>query len=78
MEELPKSTCATDLTSQCLCTNTALNLAVAACSQKTCTIYELMREYTLVTCRPHTWILMRSRDQEYHQHWLWSTCSLQG
>ncbi|KAI4650544.1 hypothetical protein J4E93_002900 [Alternaria ventricosa] len=43
MEELPKSTCATDLTSQCLCTNTALNLAVAACSQKTCTIYELMQ-----------------------------------
>ncbi|CAN9087251.1 unnamed protein product [Alternaria alternata] len=43
MEELPKSTCATNLTSECLCTNDALNAAVAVCSQKTCTIYELMQ-----------------------------------
>jgi hypothetical protein len=46
MEELPKSTCATNLTSQCLCTNEALNLAVGACAQKTCTVFELMRKYT--------------------------------
>ncbi|KAF9699389.1 hypothetical protein EKO04_002689 [Ascochyta lentis] len=41
--EIPKSTCATDLTSECMCTNAALNEAVGACSIKTCTAYELLQ-----------------------------------
>lgn len=41
-KELPKSSCATDLTSECMCTNDALNAAVAACAMKTCTVYELL------------------------------------
>ena len=47
MQELPKSTCATNLTSECLCSNDALNAAVAVCAQKTCTVYELLRKRTL-------------------------------
>ncbi|KAG9193505.1 choline dehydrogenase [Alternaria panax] len=43
MQELPQSTCARNLTSECLCSNDALNAAVAVCSQKTCTIYELLQ-----------------------------------
>jgi hypothetical protein len=43
-QEIPKSTCATDLTSECLCTNTALNAAVGACSMQTCTKFELLRK----------------------------------
>ncbi|KAF2442465.1 hypothetical protein P171DRAFT_392365 [Karstenula rhodostoma CBS 690.94] len=43
MSEIPKSTCATNLTSECLCTNAALNAAVGACSMKTCTVYELFQ-----------------------------------
>ncbi|RMZ66270.1 oxidase [Pyrenophora seminiperda CCB06] len=42
MQELPKSTCATNLTSECLCSNDALNAAVAVCAQKVCTVYELL------------------------------------
>jgi hypothetical protein len=47
MEVIPTSTCATNLTSACLCTNTALNAAVGVCSQKTCTKYELLRKMIL-------------------------------
>lgn len=43
MEELPKSSCATDLTSECMCTNDALNAAVGVCAMQTCTVYELLQ-----------------------------------
>ncbi|EOA83099.1 hypothetical protein ACJQWK_00584 [Exserohilum turcicum] len=43
MQAIPTSTCATDLTSECLCSNTALNAAVGACAKKTCTVYELLQ-----------------------------------
>lgn len=41
--EIPNSTCATNLTAECMCTDTALNAAVSVCSMKTCTVYELLR-----------------------------------
>ncbi|KAF1846063.1 uncharacterized protein K460DRAFT_431062 [Cucurbitaria berberidis CBS 394.84] len=41
--EVPKSTCARNLTSACMCTNTALNAAVGACAMKSCTRYELLQ-----------------------------------
>ncbi|KAF2853376.1 hypothetical protein T440DRAFT_418381 [Plenodomus tracheiphilus IPT5] len=41
--EIPKSTCATNLTSECMCTNTALNAAVGACAMQSCTVYELLQ-----------------------------------
>lgn len=41
--ELPKSTCATNLTPECMCTNVALNAAVGLCAMKTCTVFELLR-----------------------------------
>jgi hypothetical protein len=44
MQEIPKSTCAIDLTPTCMCTNDALNAAVGACSMQTCTTYELLRK----------------------------------
>ncbi|EFQ89000.1 hypothetical protein P3342_009549 [Pyrenophora teres f. teres] len=43
IQELPKSTCATNLTSECLCSNDALNAAVAVCAKKTCSVYELLQ-----------------------------------
>ncbi|KAF9736285.1 hypothetical protein PMIN02_006432 [Paraphaeosphaeria minitans] len=43
LSEIPKSTCANDLTSECLCTNDALNAAVTICASKTCTVYELLQ-----------------------------------
>ncbi|KAH8711866.1 hypothetical protein GQ44DRAFT_690083 [Phaeosphaeriaceae sp. PMI808] len=43
VQEIPKSTCATNLTSQCLCANTALNTAIGACAKNTCTVYELLQ-----------------------------------
>ncbi|EUC45108.1 hypothetical protein COCMIDRAFT_96449 [Bipolaris oryzae ATCC 44560] len=43
MEVIPTSSCATNLTSACLCTNKALNAAVALCASKTCTKYELLQ-----------------------------------
>ncbi|KAF2123897.1 hypothetical protein P153DRAFT_302951 [Dothidotthia symphoricarpi CBS 119687] len=42
-EELPKSQCATNLTSECLCTNVALKTAVAACTLQTCSVYETLQ-----------------------------------
>ncbi|KAH7397235.1 hypothetical protein BKA66DRAFT_408993 [Pyrenochaeta sp. MPI-SDFR-AT-0127] len=41
--ELPKSSCATNLTTECMCTSVALNAAVGACAMKTCTVYELLQ-----------------------------------
>ncbi|KAH6229664.1 hypothetical protein HBI53_038060 [Parastagonospora nodorum] len=49
VQELPLSTCATKLTSACLCSNNALNLAVAACSKQTCTMYELLQTKNVTT-----------------------------
>ncbi|OAF99007.1 uncharacterized protein CC84DRAFT_1191485 [Paraphaeosphaeria sporulosa] len=43
MSEIPKTTCANNLTSECLCTNEALNAAVTLCASKTCTVYELLQ-----------------------------------
>jgi hypothetical protein len=70
-EELPKSVCATDLTSQCLCTNVALNAAVAVCAKKTCTIFETLRKK-----RPSADVIQleankRDRNQERQRTRLW-------
>lgn len=46
MLEIPNSTCATNLTSECLCADAALNAAVGACASKTCSVYELLRKRT--------------------------------
>ncbi|KAL5120690.1 hypothetical protein ACEQ8H_001439 [Pleosporales sp. CAS-2024a] len=52
-QELPESTCATNLTAECLCTSDTLNLAVAACAQQTCTLHELLetKNVTSSGCR---------------------------
>ncbi|KAF2824765.1 hypothetical protein CC86DRAFT_296370 [Ophiobolus disseminans] len=38
--ELPKSRCATNPTSECLCTDKALTAAVTVCAMRACTVYE--------------------------------------
>ncbi|KAF1933714.1 CFEM domain-containing protein [Didymella exigua CBS 183.55] len=40
---IPQSGCVKNLTSECLCTDVALNVAVGVCAQKTCTVYELLQ-----------------------------------
>jgi hypothetical protein len=63
-EELPKSTCATDLTSQCLCTNVALNAAVAVCARKTCTVFETLRKRMFLADVIRLEANKRDRNQE--------------
>ncbi|KAJ4983425.1 CFEM domain-containing protein [Stagonosporopsis vannaccii] len=41
--EIPQSNCARNLTTECMCTDVALNAAVSACAQKSCTVYELLQ-----------------------------------
>ncbi|KAH7070327.1 hypothetical protein BKA63DRAFT_75039 [Paraphoma chrysanthemicola] len=47
--EIPQSTCATNLTTACMCTNAALNAAVGACASQTCTVYELLQTKNIST-----------------------------
>ncbi|OJD31451.1 cfem domain-containing protein [Diplodia corticola] len=42
-KELPLSTCATNLTSACMCSNDELNAKVGVCAMQTCTVAELLQ-----------------------------------
>ncbi|KAL0256750.1 hypothetical protein SLS55_009147 [Diplodia seriata] len=44
-KELPKSSCATNLTSACMCSNDELNAAVQVCAMKACTVAELLGKH---------------------------------